>query len=306
MPASPEQHADARRPIEPFTLVDRALIAVLVALSVWCFQAVAHWLQWPREPSHSGSLLASVNPTAGLVAMGVGVLACLALGSLVLGRTRYEAGLFAAACGLAVLASRGGTVGDALRTIGRPGLYQVFLYETVMLLGVIALAWLALSVFGLMGWARRDLTTPANPVNFLMALLIQAVVTALLVLLMARTDGNKQALTAVFLAALLGALCAHQTIPVSTSAPFWAGTLLVGLGGFAWAMARPGRWQIGVPANPLTHVSPLGYASLGTAGALIGYWASLRWHATSEEEEDELLDPAEAPESHLIDEPPVV
>ena len=306
MPPPPVPHPDSRAPIEPFTLLERGLLAVLIALSVWCFRVAAEWLQWPREPLFSASLLASVHPMAGLAAMGVGVVACLAMGSLLLGRSRYEAGLFAAACGLAALASRGGTVGNALRSIGRPELYIVFLYEAVMLIGVITLAWLALSLFGLIGWARRDFTSPARPVNFLIALLIQIVVTSLLVLLLARTDVNKQALTAVFLAALLGALAAHQTIPVSTSAPFWAGTLLAGIGGFAWAIARPGRWQIGIPANPLVNVSPLGYASLGTAGALVGYWASLRWHAAAADEADELLDPQEAPGSHLIDEPPVV
>src|SRR4051812_45318233 len=234
-----------------FTLAERAMIAGLVFLAVWCFHATAAWLQWPREPGFSGSLLASIHPAAGLAAMGVGVVACLALGSLVLGRSRYEAGLFTAACGLAVLASRGGTVGNVLRTVNRPELYTTFLFEAVMLLGVITLAWLALSAFGLIGWARRDLTAPPGALHFITALVIQTAVTALLVFLLARSDVNKQALTAVFLAALLAALAAHQTVPVSTSVPFWAGTLLAGIGGFAWAIARPGRWQIGIPANDL-------------------------------------------------------
>jgi hypothetical protein len=78
---------------------------------------------------------------------------------------------------------------------------------------------------------------------------------------------------------------AHQLLPLPTSAPFWVGPFLVAIGGYVWAHVSPGPWKIGSPPNPLACVPPLGYASLGTAGAIFGYWMSRKWRAMDLDEE---------------------
>jgi hypothetical protein len=276
--------------VRSFGLRDWALLIAAAVGSVALFQFLARLLRWPIFPGYSASLLASANLGAGLIALAIGLLATLIVGMLLLGWLRAEAGLFVAAIGLAALANRGGTVGALLRWSQRPQLYLTFVGETVMLLAAMGLAWEVTSLFARRGWLAKsaeDPDTDLHPslVRCVLASLAQAIVTALLVHVLAQNDSLKQSLAAVAVASLIGAIVAHQLLPLPTSAPFWVGPFLVGIGGYGWAHVSPGHWQIGLPPNPLACVPPLGYASLGTAGAIFGYWMSRKWRAMDTEEE---------------------
>lgn len=213
----------------------------------------------------------------GIAIIAICVLAAMVLGSLLLSRSRHEAGLFVAACGLAGLAARCGTVGAMLRSDLDPKIYLVLLADTLIILAVLVIAW---SI-------ARVLTKPVqrriNLNDSLVAAAVHAVIMALLLLLFAREDAMKDSMTCVFLASLVAALIAHQSVSVPSSASFWLGSFAVGVGGYIWAAARPGDRNIGIPANALANVPPLGYASLGVAGALLGYWISSRWKTIEEE-----------------------
>ena len=246
------------------------------------FLVLSRMMGWPVFVRAEASLLASASPLAGVAAVGVGMLAAVILGSLLLGRLRYEAGLFAACIGLAAMAARGGTVGALLRTVGRPQVYLTMLMEAVMLLGLLGLAWQGLALLARRGWLPPEPLPgenelPGTLAQKIMATLLQATITGVLLLLLARADNKKQVMAAVGISAMLASIGAYQAFPVRPSVWFWVGPFLTGIAGYAWAMRSPGQWILGLPANALAMASPLDYASLGTAGAIFGYWVSRQW-----------------------------
>jgi hypothetical protein len=261
---------------------ERFFLAAVSGGCVALFLLLSHLMGWPIYPKQEASLLASASPVTGIAVVGVGLILSVLAASLLLGHLRYEAGLFAACIGLAGLAARGGPVGSLLRAAGRPQVYLAMLMETVMLLGMMGLAWTQLALLRRSGWLAPDPRDPDNelaatPVTRVLAALAQAVVTGMLVMLLARSDNQKQAMAAVALASLIGSIVAHQAFPVRPSGAFWVGPFLVAMIGYAWAIKSPGSWEIGTPANALAAASPLHYASLGTAGGIFGYWVSRQW-----------------------------
>jgi len=111
------------------------------------------------------------------------------------------------------------------------------------------------------------------------ALALQAAGTAMLVILLVRTDDKKQVLSAVAVASLLSTLLAYSIVPARPSVCFWAGPIIVGIVGyvaayFIWGSVDPVTWKSGQGGGlfiPLARPLPLDYASLGTAGAILGY-----------------------------------
>ena len=265
-------------------------LAGVAALCAMIFSYVARMLGWPEFPGSCGSILAGALPAGGIATAVVAMFLCIILATLLLGRLEYEIGLFAACIGLAALAVRGGTAGALLRTAGHPQVYRIELFETVLLLVVTGLGWQLLSLLSKFGWLAPEMTEPAGDgkgvlPRQIMAALVQAIVTGLLMFLLARSNNMKQVMAAVAIASVLGSIAAHQSFPVRPSVPFWVGPFLTGIAGYGWAVASPGQWAIGLPANPLAAATPLQYASVGTAGAIMGYWASRQWRAGANESE---------------------
>lgn len=280
----PERQARfvAAKFLQSFDNTQRIYLALTSAGCVSLFMLVARGMGWPVYMRLEASLLASASPLPGIAAVAFGMLTSIILASLFLGRLRYEAGLFTACIGLAAMAARGGTVGSMLRGMGRPQIYRTMLMETVMLLGMLGLAWQLLALLAAKGWLRPEPPRgenelPGTIAQTIMATLVQATVTGLLIVLLAQVDSKKQIMAAVAIASMLGATAAHQAFPVRPSAAFWVGPFLTGIVGYAWAMRAPGQWMIGLPSNALAMASPLDYASLGTAGAIYGYWTSRQW-----------------------------
>ena len=284
------------RVLEPFRARDWLRLALVSAACAAIFRYLSGLLGWPVFPGFSGSLLVGPGSAAGIVAAVVAMLACVAIASLLVGHLEFEAGFFTACIGLTALAIRGGTAGALLRSAGKPQVYQVELLETLMLLGLAGLGWQLLSVLSKSSRLppeAADMHSIAKPTLAIqsVAAVIQAIVTGLIMFLLARSDSHKQVIASVALASLLGSIAAHQTFPVRPSVPFWMGPFLTGIAGYAWAIAAPGHWGIGKPANPLAAATPLHYASVGAAGAILGYWASRQWRATPYDHEspDETL-----------------
>jgi len=97
-------------------------------------------------------------------------------------------------------------------------------------------------------------------------------------------------LAAVFVASLLATLLAYSFAPVRPSVWFWMGPLVVGVIGYAsgyvnWGRGGPSLWKAGLASGffaPLARPLPLDYASLGPAGAILGYWVSRGWQRAKE------------------------
>jgi hypothetical protein len=292
MPDRADSTAAAQAPAHPAARTwdalgpgQRLLLWSIVGLCIGINYWVGRVLGWPMFPHHEASLLAAKTPGIAVATAVIAILVSLTVGTLLLGRLRYDAGLFAAAIGLATLAVRGGPVNDTLRTAGHPQLYRTLLIETLVLFAIVALAWALLALFARWQWLPPeapeldDDDTPRRGTipQFVLGALVQAVVTGLLVILLAQSDSKKQVMMAVAIGSILGGIAAHQSCPVCPSVPFWSGPFITAAVGYVWALKSPGRWAIGIPANALAAASPLDYASLGTAGAILGYWISRTW-----------------------------
>lgn len=260
----------------------RALLVVTVAVGVAAVYGLARLFDVPREPGFGGSLLAGPSPAVAVLVTAAAVLAVAVAGAVIAGSAHFDAGVFAAAVGLGALSVRCGPVGPVLRA-GGAGAYRVMLLELVLLAALLLVAWwLARQITR--GWLARDDSigdlAPGPPAPLgrqVLALLVQAGATAVLMLLLAQSPAKKQVLIALGGGAFFASLLAHHLVPVRGSAWFWGGVLLVGVVGYGYAMIRPGPAALGAPANPLVAAVPLDYASLGVAGATFGYWASRRW-----------------------------
>ena len=273
-----------------FNNTQRLYLALVSGGCVALFLLLSKLMGWPVYLKCEASLLTSASPVTGIAVVVVGLFLSILAATLLLGHLRYEAGLFAACIGLAALASRGGTVGSLLRSSGRPQVYFAMLMETGMLLGMMGLAWTQLSLLRRSGWLAPEPCDPEKEVaasfaTRLMATVSQAVVTGMLIFILARVDHQKQIMAAVVIASIIGSIAAHQAFPLRPSAPFWIGPFVVAMAGYAWAMKSPGAWEIGTPANALAAASPLHYASLGTAGGIFGYWVSRQWREAEREME---------------------
>jgi hypothetical protein len=258
---------------------------------------LSRMLKIPVAPGRGGALL---QQPAWPIAIGITWVAILAgtlLSSIVASRVHYEGGLFCACVGLALLAARMGPMRFALfnSTVG-PKLYLLMALELLLLFVAIAVAWLILRLLTRSGVLPPELPPnqiePEEPIDQkLLALAAQVIVTVIALLLLGRSDQTAQALAAVGISSYLAALAAHHFVPTQPSIWFWLGPLVVGVLGYLLQFFSPSDWMIGDARGffaPLARATPLDYASLGTAGALLGYWTSQRWqqtHAAMEGEE---------------------
>jgi hypothetical protein len=255
---------------------------VCILLVVW----MSRTLDVPAMPGRAGGLLQQVHWP---VAIGVAWLAlavCAAIGTILASRAHHDGGLFCACVGLAALSVRMGPSGFALRAADGPSIYLGFAAELLLLYAALAVTWFVLHRLPHSGWAPTDLGIhESDPDETLDQKLIatgaQALITLILMMLLCQSDAKNQTLASVMIASYLGALGAHHLVPIRPSAWFWIGPLAVGLIGYIGQYFNPIGWNIGEARGlfaPLARPLPLDYAALGTAGALLGYWTSQRWH----------------------------
>ena len=270
-----------------------ALACTACALLFWF---AGRWFGIPQHPGFEMSLAVRPAPAAALLLTAVAVLAATALGTIVAGSVRFDAGLFAAAVGLAAFSTRGGTMRHITQSATGPGVFLSLAMELLLLGVLLGLSWFGLWLLyrqgRLAGDALRDglRDQPHSAADRLLALATQVTATAALVLLLARTDEKKQVLASVCVASYLSTLLAYAVSPARPSVWFWAGPIAVGVVGYLAAYAAWGSMpsvalrngQLGGWLAPLARPLPLDYASLGTAGAILGYWTSRQWQRAKE------------------------
>jgi hypothetical protein len=274
-----------------------ATASVACAVLVW---ALARWFGIPAYPGYEMSLALQPSAAPALIGTGIAILAATALGTAIAGTVRFDAGLFAAAVGLAALSNRGGPMRYVLQAAPGRGVFVALAAELLLLGATLGLAWFGLWLLyrrgRLLGDEMRDglKDRPHSLGDRASALAAQAGATAFLIVLLARTDDKKQVMAAVCLASFLATLLAYAASPARPSVCFWAGPLVVGIAGYAaaylmWNSTDPVVWKSGQGGGflaPLARPLPLDYASLGTAGALAGYWTSRQWQRAKELESE--------------------
>jgi hypothetical protein len=278
----------------------KALLTVACAAAVTLFWFAGRSFGIPRHAGFEASLALQPRPAAVLLLTGFVLWICVAVCTALTARVRLDAGLFSACIGLAALSVRGGPMRyvfqQAIESGTGRGIFLAMGVELVVLFGFLGLAWYglwALHVRGtLEGDALRDgLADQEHTLGERVgAAATQFAGMFVLMLVLAQADDKKQVLAAVFLSSFLATLLAYTFMPVRPSVWFWAGPLAVGLLGYAWDYLNWGRggwsvWKAGLGAGalaPLGRPLPLDYASLGPAGAILGYWISRGWERAKE------------------------
>jgi hypothetical protein len=155
--------------------------------------------------------------------------------------------------------------------------------ELALLFIVLAGGLLIVRRMAKMGLARveDDFRPDDSPLDQkLIATATHACAMATLVLILCRTDHKAQCVASVGVSALLASLIAGMVAPVRPAFWYWISPLFVGLLGYIWASLAPQDLPIGRPGGyfqALARPVPLDYASVGVAGAMLGYWVSRAW-----------------------------
>lgn len=267
----------------------RTFLLLACVLSIALFWWAGGAFGIAREYGFGGSLLVSPGPVGNLLATGVLVVAAVALGTLLAGFVRPDAGLFAAAVGLVTLSLRGRTMDAVLHYGEGPAVFLWLAAELVLLYAFLAAAWWALFSLQrqgrLHGDAVRDGLADAELPEHAgwIALLTQAVIMGAVVIVIAQTEDKKQVIAAVAIGAWAGAFFPYWQHGARPSVWYWTGPLVIGVAGYLLAYVNPPEgWDIGRPGYragflaALVRPLPLDYAGVGTAAALMGYWMRRR------------------------------
>jgi hypothetical protein len=279
---------------------NRLLMALAAAAACVLFWFAGAWVGIPRHVGFENSLALQPSAAADLLLTGIVILVATAVGTVLAGSIRFDAGLFAAAVGLAALSCRGGPMRYVTQAAAGRGLFLALALELVVLGALLGLAWFGLWLLYRAGYhsgdALRDgLRDQSHEVSErVYALLMQVAVMSVIVMLLARTDDKKQVLAAVTVASFAATLMSYAFSPVRPSVWYWAGPVLVGTLGYLVAYFSAGSmesvgWKSGAGGGLLSSQArplPLDYASLGTAGAIAGYWTSRQWQRAKELEKE--------------------
>jgi hypothetical protein len=253
-----------------------ARAALLVAAGVNCviFGVGTRWFGLPELPGFDGSLIHQPSAFAALVVVAVLLAVATLVGTVVAGAVRFEAGLFAAAFALLTISVRCGTMQSVLlESDGKESIYLGLSVELIML-GIFLIAlWM---VLWRMAHAGGKGKSDVNYVNGITAMITQMVATGIVILILCQSEAKNQVLAGVGIASYIGSVVAYKFTPVRPSIWYWVGPMLAGLVGYILAaMGQDSGLSIGSPAGAFAALArplPIDYASVGTAGAILGYW----------------------------------
>jgi hypothetical protein len=261
--------------------------ALTVAAGAACliFAVGSKEFSLPILPGFDGSILAQPAPLVVLFLVAVMLAASTLVGAIIARAVLFEAGLFSAAFGLMVLSLRCGTIQSVLfESDGSQTVYLRLILELLILSAFLVGIWLLLC--RLAGPAK---TAPEDSkiLNNLTATLAQTIATAVLILILCQSEAKNQCLASVGIASVAGSMLAYKYAPTRPSIWYWIGPLLAGVIGYALAaLGQDANLNIGLPTGTfgaLARPLPLDYASVGVAGAILGYWMTTKTEAEGAE-----------------------
>jgi hypothetical protein len=251
---------------------------------MWVFWFAGGRFAIPSLHDYSASLLEG-SAVSNVLVIAVIYLGVVGVASVLVGSLKPGLGVFAASFGLAAISGRGGTVGDLLRSHGS-GSYLLLLIETLLLAAIVA-GGAAIQGFLVTKPPIKEVEEEDREPDLsakLISVATQTGVTVIMIWLLGAAPAKGQAMAAVGIASLVGALVADNAMPVGLTplailAPFLAAVI-----GYAWAALN---YSGTTPANPLATALPLDYASFGVAGAMLAHWISQQWRDEAAAEEAE-------------------
>jgi hypothetical protein len=296
LPTVPTPARVLRGTLEAFTNVEWTLLAVG---SISC-GLISNWiaaiLGIPGQPGFAGSLLCGPSPVSAVVSVVVAFAVTIVIGTLIAGMVEFEAGLFCCCLGLAGLGIHCGPIRPVLQYAAGSSVYLSLALECAILGAMLFFGWMLLLKplqLVLPGRTKQMRLPSKNEVrdpevsDLAMALGSQVLATAILEMIFLQSDQKPQAICGLFLASFLGSLVAYMVSSVTEGRWFWIGPCIVGVIGYLLSFLSPGGLAIGESMGwsaALVRATPLDYAGAGTAGAILGFWCSRRWHQPEAEE----------------------
>ncbi|HEX8915518.1 MAG TPA: hypothetical protein VF796_24405, partial [Humisphaera sp.] len=260
------------------------VVVGLVVGSYLAFWWAGNVLGIPAQRGYDGSLLGQPGTTSAVAFLAAAGLAgaVTAIASLVIGRAWLPAGPLAAAAGLAAWSFRAGPIRDTILSADVAHVSTAVFYRLAVELALLALlvgaCWLLL-----LPQFENRLVPPDRRFRLrftagtAQALLAQAALTGVGVLLLVPNAEKKQAVFGVMTAAFVAtSIVHHQAKDETAMRLYWVGPVLVGLvgyvatalGGHAAEAVETGRLVGGVAA--LARPLPLDYVGAGGVGVVIG------------------------------------
>jgi hypothetical protein len=271
----------------PSVMGERIALAVAVGVNCLLFAAASRYFELPILPGYDGSIICQPSPLSAFAVVAVALAVATLLGTVLAGSVRFEAGLFAAAFGLIAFSLRCGTMQSVLLEAGGNEGVFVRLAVELLILGLFlggmwtVLCRLARAVHGHPSTPKETNSTgKAQPypglLNSLTAMIAQTILTGIFMFILSQSESKYQALASVGIASCLGSMIAYKYAPARPSIWYWIGPLLVGLIGYVLAaLGQDTNLDIGSPTGTFAALArplPVDYASLGVAGAILGYW----------------------------------
>lgn len=274
----------------------RLMIAIMTVICCVIFTYGARWVHWPSEPGFHGSMAQAPMAIGGFLVALVLLILCTILSTFVLRRRYFPAGLMVATAGLTTWAVRGGTstyvLFNADNSGAGPRVFLQLLGELIVLFAVIGGLWNVVwmshattrrasqppdiigdeaAVRAAAARAAKEESRSTGP-----ALIVQAAVMTVVIWILVATPQKKQVLVAVFIAGAVSTALAESVFADrSASRWYWIGPLASGAFGYIASYFSPAGMEFGNLSGifgAMAHVLPLDYASVGCAGALLGYW----------------------------------
>ncbi len=261
-------------------LVNRTLLTIASLVCIALFYLASRQFHIPAEPGYAASLLQQPGWMVAILVTAIAFVVATFVGSIIASRVHHDAGFFCAAIGLATLSFRGGPMRYVLFDASGPSVLLMLAAETVALGAMLALAWTLLDQWPL---GKRAIEPPPAPAQQkYLATVMQVLLMIALMSLLCRSDTKVQAFASVGVASLVATLGAQWFSPVSPSPWLWTGPLVVALVGYISCYFSSAGMELGRTSGyfaALARPLPLDYASAGVAGALMGYWMSLKRRA---------------------------
>jgi hypothetical protein len=271
--------------------LDRVRIGLAIVLSLAWGWLISHVLGVPAHAGFEASVLHQPSAVMGVIGVAVAMAGGTAIALPLVRRVHEEAALAIGVLAAAVLSFRGGTIYYTLvgTGVGSRGasVYLTLALETVVLFGLAVGLWMLVKKLspgrGVMAIDEatneklredEDAIEPEPLDQKVLAVLIQAVVMAAVMMFLCRSTEKLQVLLCVLVAGLLGSMAAHRSIAASPAVWFWMGPLVVGLIGYVSAYFAPTRIEIGDPGHyfaALARPLPIDYLAAGVPGAIWGY-----------------------------------
>jgi hypothetical protein len=275
--------------LSPYQRARILLLAACIAC-VALFWWTSATLRIPMHPGYEDGLLQQPSPALAMLVVAALFVVCAAIGTALAGVIRFNAGLFAACVGLGALSARAGSsrasIFWGLAHNDSPSLFLPMLADMIYLAILVTACGVILNLLygkGLLKDRESGLSDEpgeSSLPNTLSALAFQAVITAVAIYFLARTEAKQQVWAAVGIGAFAGSAIAESFLPTGRPSYAFIPPLLVGILGYILVYFDPTGYKTADLTGSYADLArplPLDYAAAGPAGALLGLWLARAW-----------------------------